>query len=239
MPRRKAKRGVKRTEEEKNHDEDDKCDKGIQREEKEEDFVDEEVERQIAAIRAIRDVEIEHTLTSLRLLESCFTEEQLDTPVLEFFKENFPDLSINEVNGEIEMKWIDKNGGSSFMGKADDVDMNYSILKRLSMGFPDLYSNRPSLGGYDLPYNVRASMLGTENIQLENLVFQGTSNNQMLASHDALRTPEVNGQRLSFGMTPKTRRQPKPGEMMLSVHGSPLGVYKEDDNLGAINEENS
>ena len=36
-------------------------------------------------------------------------------------------------------------------------------------------------------------------------------------------------------MTPKTRRQPKPGEIMLSVHGSPLGVYKEDDNMGAIN----
>jgi len=34
-------------------------------------------------------------------------------------------------------------------------------------------------------------------------------------------------------MTPKTRRLPKPGEMLLSVHGSPLGVYKED-NMEAI-----
>lgn len=39
--------------------------------------------------------------------------------------------------------------------------------------------------------------------------------------------------RLSFGMTPKTVRLPKHGEMLLSVHGSPLGVYK-DDNLAAI-----
>ncbi|KAM0863080.1 hypothetical protein ACQ4PT_044842 [Festuca glaucescens] len=40
---------------------------------------------------------------------------------------------------------------------------------------------------------------------------------------------------LSFGMTPKTVRVPKNGEMLLSVHGSPLGVYKEE-NLAAITE---
>lgn len=34
-------------------------------------------------------------------------------------------------------------------------------------------------------------------------------------------------------MTPKTLRVPKHGEMLLSVHGSPLGVYKED-NMDAI-----
>jgi hypothetical protein len=39
--------------------------------------------------------------------------------------------------------------------------------------------------------------------------------------------------RLSIGMTPKTVRLPKNGEMLLSVHGSPLRVYKEE-NLAAI-----
>ena len=39
--------------------------------------------------------------------------------------------------------------------------------------------------------------------------------------------------RLSCGMTPKTVRLPKNGEMLLSVRGSPLGVYKEE-NLSAI-----
>ena len=43
----------------------------------------------------------------------------------------------------------------------------------------------------------------------------------------------MSSQRLSIGMTPKTLRLPKPGEMLLSVHGSPLGVYKED-NMEAI-----
>lgn len=35
-------------------------------------------------------------------------------------------------------------------------------------------------------------------------------------------------QRLSIGMTSKTLRLPKPGQMLLAVHGSPLGVYIEE-----------
>lgn len=38
-------------------------------------------------------------------------------------------------------------------------------------------------------------------------------------------------------MTPKTLRLPKPGEMLLSVHGSPLGVFKEN-NMEAIHGMN-
>lgn len=44
---------------------------------------------------------------------------------------------------------------------------------------------------------------------------------------------QVSNQRLSIGVTPKTKRLPKQGEMLLSVRGSPLGVYKED-NMEAI-----
>ncbi|PNX80926.1 hypothetical protein L195_g040396 [Trifolium pratense] len=46
----------------------------------------------------------------------------------------------------------------------------------------------------------------------------------------------VTSHRLSVGMMPKTLRVPKPGEMLLSVHGSPLGVYK-DNNMEAIHVE--
>ena len=49
---------------------------------------------------------------------------------------------------------------------------------------------------------------------------------------------QVSSQGLSIGMTPKTVRFPKPGEMLVSVHGSPLGVYKED-NMEAIHGMNS
>lgn len=41
---------------------------------------------------------------------------------------------------------------------------------------------------------------------------------------------------MSIGLTPKTLRLPKKGEMLLSVRGSPLGVFKEkEDNMEAIN----
>lgn len=114
------------------------------------------VERQIAAIRAIFDVEVEQTRTALRLLCSYFTEEQLDTPVLEFFKENLPDLSMtqNEETREIEIKWKNEIDGESSMGNVDGVEMTCSIIKRLSMNFPGLYT-RQSLCGYDLPDNGR------------------------------------------------------------------------------------
>ncbi|RID77119.1 hypothetical protein BRARA_A00049 [Brassica rapa] len=145
MPKRKAKEVVRLTEEENK-------DKEIRREEKKHEEEDTNLERRIDAIKAIRDIEIEQSLTAQRLLCSTFSEEQLETPVLDFFKENLPDVSIEvEDNGEIEFKWNHNTGDSSL------------------------------------------------------------------------------GQRLlHFGMTaPKTRRQPKPGEMMLSVHGTPLGVYKQ------------
>ena len=45
---------------------------------------------------------------------------------------------------------------------------------------------------------------------------------------------QISSHRLSVGMTPKTLRLPKPGEMLLSVRGSPLGVYKEEENMEAI-----
>lgn len=44
---------------------------------------------------------------------------------------------------------------------------------------------------------------------------------------------QATSNQLSFGVTPKTVRLPKKGEMLLSMHGSPLGVYKEE-NLAAI-----
>lgn len=45
---------------------------------------------------------------------------------------------------------------------------------------------------------------------------------------------QVANHRLSVGVTPKSLRLPKHGEMLLSVRGSPLGVYREE-NLETIN----
>ncbi|XP_076885787.1 uncharacterized protein LOC143535409 [Bidens hawaiensis] len=44
-----------------------------------------------------------------------------------------------------------------------------------------------------------------------------------------MQTPGVSSGRMLVGMTPKTLRLPKQCEMLLSVHDSPLGVYKENN----------
>ncbi|KAL9377942.1 hypothetical protein Peur_029277 [Populus x canadensis] len=195
-------------------------------------LIDQAVERQIAAIRAMRDVGIEHLLTELRLLRSYFTKEQLKTPVLQFFKENLPNLSIerNEENGEFLVKFNDNVDGFS-----DGGNINASLLRRLSMAYPSCSANLP-VGHFGLSSDaVKTSIFGAaDHLQMPDF---GQSDFQMLGMHDGdgLQTPGVSSQRLSIGMTPKTLRLPKPGEMLLSVRGSPLGVYKED-NMEAIHE---
>ncbi|XP_012075194.1 uncharacterized protein LOC105636518 isoform X2 [Jatropha curcas] len=191
-------------------------------------LIDQEVERQKAAIRGIRDVEIEHSLTGLRLLRSYFNDEQLQTPALQFFKENLPNLSImrNGDNGQFEVQWNNKDDNLSMSQAPDGRDFHASLLHRLSIAYP--------LGGFELSSDaMRTSLLGVDSLQIKDFVLEGPSDSQMLA--DGLRTPGASSQRLSIGMTPKTLRLPKPGEMLLSVRGSPLGVYKED-NMEAINE---
>ncbi|KAL9340484.1 hypothetical protein Peur_066703 [Populus x canadensis] len=198
-------------------------------------LIDQAVERQIAAIRAMRDVGIEHLLTELRLLRSYFTKEQLKTPVLQFFKENLPNLSIerNEENGEFLVKFNDNVDGFS-----DGGNINASLLRRLSMAYPSCSANL-SVGHFGLSSDaVKTSIYGAaDHLQMTDFVLEGQSDCQMLRMHDGdgLQTPGVSSQRLSIGMTPRTLRLPKPGEMLLSVRGSPLGVYKED-NMEAIHE---
>ncbi|CAI0476065.1 unnamed protein product [Linum tenue] len=194
-----------------------------------------EVERQVAAIRAIRDMEIEHSLTALRLLRSNFTEEQLDTPVLEIFKENFPNLSIVKSSeaGQFELQWKDKGDDSSLPQVAGGEDVHDSLLRGLSMAYPSC-SDVPSLGAFELPsHTVTKSVFGNDSMQMDDFILEGQSNFNMLSMQDGLQTPGATSQRLSVGMTPKTLRLPKHGEMLLSVRGSPLGVYKED-NMEAI-----
>ncbi|KAF5458084.1 hypothetical protein F2P56_022146 [Juglans regia] len=197
-------------------------------------FTDQEIERQSSAIRAIRDVEIEHLLTELRLLRSYFSKEQLQSPALQFFKENLPNLSVvgNEGNRQFEVQWNYENS-NLYMNPNDGIDLHASILRRLSMVYPDCSGATASLRGVEFSSKaVKTSLLGVGNLQIGDFE---PSETQMLGMQDGLRTPGVSSQRLSVGMTPKTRRLPKPGEMLLSVHGSPLGVYKED-NMEAIHE---
>ncbi|XP_020969833.1 uncharacterized protein LOC110268263 [Arachis ipaensis] len=165
-----------------------------------EDIDANQMERQISAIKVVRDVEIERLLMELRLVRSCFSEEQLRKPMLQVFEETLPNPSIvkDEGNEKFDVKW--KERGS-----------------RMST----------TCG--------RTGFLGDENLHFKDFVFKEPCEAQTLTSQEGLQTPNVSSQRLSVGMTPKTLRLPKPSEMLLSVHGSPFGVYKEN-NMEAIYE---
>ncbi|KAM1315681.1 hypothetical protein TB2_018851 [Malus domestica] len=204
-------------------------------EKQEAQFTDLDVDRQISAIRAMRDVEIEHLLTKLRLLRSYFTKEQLQTPLLQFFKHKYQNLSIvtSGENGMMEVQWLEKDGNVSMN---DGIDLYETLFRRLSMAYSGCSAAIPSLGGFEFSSNAaRTSILGADNLQTRDFVSEEPYNSLMLGKQDTLQTPGVSSQRLSIGMTPKTVRFPKPGEMLVSVHGSPLGVYKED-NMEAIHE---
>ncbi|KAH7520677.1 uncharacterized protein LOC107404792 [Ziziphus jujuba] len=204
-------------------------------EKQEAQFTDPDVERQIAAIRAMRDVEIEQLLTELCLLRSYFNKEQLQTPILEIFGENLPNLSVlrEGENKQIEVQWNSKDQNISMN---DGKEIQASLLHRLSTVYSNYSAAIPSLGGFEFSGKaVKSRLLGADNLQIKDFVLEEPSETQILGMQDALQTPGVTSQRLSFGMTPKTLRLPKPGEMLLSVHGSPLGVYKEE-NMEAIHE---
>lgn len=106
------------------------------------------VERQIAAIRAIRDVEIEHLLTELCLLRSHFNKEQLQTPVLRHFSDNHPNLSVvrKGENRQIEVQW---NSKERKILTIDSGEVHVSLLHQLSMAYSNCSAAIPSMDGLE------------------------------------------------------------------------------------------
>ncbi|XP_071732801.1 uncharacterized protein [Rutidosis leptorrhynchoides] len=193
-------------------------------------YTEQAVKRQTGAIRMMRDVEVERLVTAMRLLKSNTTKEQQQTPLLQFFGEHLQNLQVSQTEkyGPIEVKWKAKDDGENMMS---------SLLQQMSMGFPDHRSTAmPSFGGFE--YSGKTSFIGADNFQMEDFVLQEEPSDTHIPRgiEGSMQTPGITSQRLSsVGMTPKTLRVPKQGEMLLSVHGSPLGVYKEN-NMDAIHE---
>lgn len=195
-----------------------------------------ELERQIGAIKAVSEMEVEHLLTELRLIRSYFNEEQLQKPALEFFRENLPNVSVvrNDEDEHFDLRWKDDDGNLS-MYNPSGRDIHASLFQHMGMAYPACSDVRQSFGGFQFSGKALKSLVGVDDLQMGTYLTQESLNNMMLGIPDGLQTPGAESQRLSVGMTPKTRRLPKHGEMLLSVHGSPLGVYKED-NMEAIRE---
>ncbi|THU67578.1 hypothetical protein C4D60_Mb05t26150 [Musa balbisiana] len=197
-------------------------------EERQRAFNSREVERRTSAIQAICIAETENLLSRLRLLRSYLSKEQLETPALKFFHENLPNVTVtrNEKYQVFELQWknredylLENPGGGKFA--------RASISNALNM---------PAMCGLQFSVNsVKKNLLETANLQMPDFGLDEPSENQIRGRRDAFETPGATSNRLSFGMTPKTLRLPKNGEMLLSVHGSPLGVYKEES-LAAIHE---
>ncbi|WOK96105.1 hypothetical protein Cni_G04812 [Canna indica] len=196
-------------------------------EEQQRAFNNREVERRTSAIRAICVAETENLLSRLRLIRSCLSREQLEAPALKFFEENMPNVAVtrNEKYAVFELQWNNKGG---YLHEIYDGG-NYARAS-LSSAF-----NMPTMGGLHFSVNSVKNILETGNLQMHDFGLDGPSENEICGRQEAIQTPGATSNRLSFGMTPKTLRQPKNGEMLLSVHGSPLGVYKEE-NLAAIHE---
>ncbi|XP_058785572.1 uncharacterized protein LOC131660355 isoform X2 [Vicia villosa] len=112
-------------------------------------FMDHEIqamERQIVAIRTVKEVKTKHLLEDLRLLCSSFTEEQLQKPVLEIFQQILPNLSIvnHKESNKCQVTWKDK-APMSMSINYDDV--HTSLLQRLSMAYPHCPSSVPHSTG--------------------------------------------------------------------------------------------
>ncbi|GAA0171631.1 translation initiation factor [Lithospermum erythrorhizon] len=199
-------------------------------------FQCQEVERQSAAIRALRDVEIEQMGTMIQILRSYFNNEQLQIPVLQFFKDNLQNLSIGvteDGNFHVQSKQDDDN---AHMDMDDERNLQSTLFHQISTVYGDRCAAVPSFGGFGFSKEtVKTSVFGVENLHISSFDLEDPPNNQPNELQDGLQTPNASNLRLSVGMTPKTLRLPKPGEMLLSVHGSPLGVFNEEK-MEAIQE---
>ncbi|KAJ1279589.1 hypothetical protein BS78_04G166300 [Paspalum vaginatum] len=145
-----------------------------------------------------------------------------------YFQENCPNLAVvpNEKYDVLELKW--KDDGKCMIGDfLDDKIMRASI------------ASLPNAGG--LHFTGDSDAVGKDFYRrtsgCSDFVWGELPEGQMAGpgAADAFQTAGAMSNRLPLDMTPKTVRLPKNGEMLLSVHGSPLGVYKEE-NLAAIQE---
>lgn len=195
-----------------------------------------EVKRRIAAIQAIRDAQIEHVLIQLRLARSMFLKEQLSMPLLQFLKEYCPNtIAVKNAEGIIELEGTTQNNdvAGSYVDEREWRASNGfqgSVGPHTSLSADDQAAVIPTPMGFRFSSSaVKDSFLRSIGIHMSNTVFEENSEIKMTDADNSFQTPHMDLKMQSvIGITPKTQRHPKRGEMLLSVHGSPLGIYCED-----------
>ncbi|CAD6241890.1 unnamed protein product [Miscanthus lutarioriparius] len=183
-----------------------------------------ESERRITAIKATQDAEAGNIPYQLQLVRSYCSKEQLEGNAMQYFQENLPDLLVvpNEEYDVLELKW--NNGDEWMIGDfSDDRTLRASI------------ASFTTADGLQFPRDPVGEDFYRRTSNFSDFAWSEQPEGQMAGAAEAFQTPGAVSNRLSCGMTPKTVRLPKNGEMLLSVRGSPLGVYKEE-NLSAIEE---
>lgn len=94
------------------------------------------------------------------------SKEQLQTPVLQFFEKNLPNLTVSrdEKDGRIVVKRKDKDGDLS-MNTADGGNTISLFLQHISMAYPDCSTAMPSTGGFE--FSTRTGMLCNKGLNID------------------------------------------------------------------------
>lgn len=87
-------------------------------------------------------------LTGLHLLRSYFNKEHVKSPVLQFFKEHLPNLSLTKdiKTGKFELEWKGRDG-NLLVNRDNDEDIHAAVLRHMSIAFPNCSAALPSFGG--------------------------------------------------------------------------------------------
>lgn len=185
-----------------------------------------EAERHIVAIREVRNAKVEGYLVQLQVALSMLSKEVRAMRLDEFVSRFCPDRELIR-------------DPDSCM-----IELRHKVRDSMSFEFP---TKNPSLQNLvqptpcGLPFS--SSTVKDMSRQMADKIAQDEPDDEEFLKfmesfrsskffHSNLTTPRTDG----HSMTPKTTRLPKKGEALLSVNGSPLGVF-EKDGIEAIPEE--
>eukprot|EP00250_Pteridium_aquilinum_P034846 c8210_g1_i1 orf=79-888(+) len=208
-----------------------------------------EAERRIAAIRAVRDAEVEGYLTQLRVALSMLSKDVKAMRVDEFVSKYCPDRELIRApdSSIIELRPKPQNPtlpdcpsvANSFEFHTNHpIPSLHSLAQPTPCGFPFASSAVKDMTLQQIADKVAHDEPEDE----EFLKFMESFRSSKFFHSNVTTTPAMNDHSMqgltpkTMGVTPKTMRLPKKGETLLSVNGSPLGVF-EKDGITAIPEE--